>query len=164
MKMRRKFNLFNRQLNQESLNSDTKDSQPTEYSNYKSNEQPPNELAKVYEINTHGKFTVIVRRSFIRLHIRPTTRVYPCFIYDLSSICSSEMFLKSNLSLNYYLRQNRKGKKKKLMHENLKTVVTTNKKSSTFIIQECMCLHSKVHRIVNNLYRYLFYSYDTKSR
>jgi hypothetical protein len=51
---------------------------------HKSKEEYANEISKVYEINTHRKFTVIVRSSFLRLHIHPTTNPNPCYLYDLS--------------------------------------------------------------------------------
>ncbi|CAF4686192.1 unnamed protein product [Rotaria sp. Silwood1] len=100
-----------------------------------------NQLDKIYEINLHGKFTVIVRRSFVRLHVHPTTHVNPCYLYDLSSICDSEMIGKSNLIDNYsYLDENRKEKKRKLIHRKMRKLITHYKKaikenkSSTFFV------------------------------
>ncbi|CAF4580711.1 unnamed protein product [Rotaria sp. Silwood1] len=109
--------------------------------NYKSKEEYTNQLDKIYEINLHGKFTVIVRRSFVRLHVHPTTHVNPCYLYDLSSICDSEMIGKSNLIDNYsYLDENRKEKKRKLIHRKMRKLITQYKKSikenksSTFFV------------------------------
>ncbi|CAF3387886.1 unnamed protein product, partial [Rotaria sp. Silwood2] len=109
--------------------------------NYKSKEEYTNQLDKTYEINLHGKFTVIIRRSFLRLHIRPTTYINPCYLYDLSSMCDSEMVLPSNLIDNLDLDKNRIGKKRKSIHRKMRKLVTKYKKSikenklSTFIVQ-----------------------------
>lgn len=85
------------------------------------------EIAKVYEINTHGKFTVIVRSSFIRLHVYPTTKIKPCY---LSSICDTDMNI--NLPYGYKKRKPWKsfyGKIRKLMKEEI---------TPTLIVHSCM--------------------------
>ncbi|CAF0867904.1 unnamed protein product [Rotaria sordida] len=121
--------------------------------NYKSKDEYKNQLDKIYEINLHGKFTVIVHRSFVRLHIRPTTYINPCYLYDLSSRCDSEMVLHSNLIDNYYLDENRKEKKRKSIHRKMRKLITQYKKSikenktSTFII------HAFTTQKQNNYYK-----------
>ncbi|CAF0831192.1 unnamed protein product [Rotaria sordida] len=121
--------------------------------NYKSKDEYTNQLDKIYEINLHGKFTVIVHRSFVRLHIRPTTYINPCYLYDLSSRCDSEMVLHSNLIDNYYLDENRKEKKRKSIHRKMRKLITQYKKSikenktSTFII------HAFTTQKQNNYYK-----------
>jgi len=111
---------------------------------HKSKEEYSNEIAKVYEINTHGKFTVIVRSSFLRLHVHPTTNINPCYLYDLSPICDSDVFLQSNLNHNDYLDRNRKRNKWKSLYGKIRKLVMKNKKtikdqvSSTFIVYTCM--------------------------
>ncbi|CAF2113924.1 unnamed protein product [Rotaria magnacalcarata] len=116
--------------------ADMKTSEENKYFNSKPNEQYTNELAKVYEINTHGKFTVIVRRSFIRLHIRPTTNINPCYSYDVSSMCDSEVLVQSNRTRNYDWKLNRKGKRRTPMHRSMQILITTVKTSSNFIVHE----------------------------
>ncbi|CAF3449088.1 unnamed protein product [Rotaria sp. Silwood1] len=142
--MKKKFFFNNRQFIQTKSNNDIRGMKMFKQKkslNYKSKEEYTNQLDKIYEINLHGKFTVIVRRSFVRLHVHPTTHVNPCYLYDLSSICDSEMIGKSNLIDNYsYLDENRKEKKRKLIHRKMRKLITHYKKaikenkSSTFFV------------------------------
>ena len=64
------------------------------YLRYKSKANYRNSLAKIYEIDLHGKFTVIVRRLFVPLHVRSTTNIYPCYSTDSSSLCDSAISLR----------------------------------------------------------------------
>ncbi|CAF3209407.1 unnamed protein product [Rotaria socialis] len=126
-----------------------KTSEENKYFNSKPNEQYTNELAKVYEIDTRGKFTVIVRRSFVRMHIRPTTNINPCYSYDVSSMCDSEVLLQSNRTRNYDWKQNRKGKRRTPIHRSMQILITTIKTSSNLIVHESTT-HNPVPIIVQH--------------
>jgi len=145
--MKRKLYFNNKQFIKTNPNNDIRNIETLKQKNFlkdKSKEEYDNELAKVYEINTHGKFTVIVRSSFLRLHIHPTTNTNPCYSYDLSSICDSEVFLQSNLNRNNYLDRDKKRKKWELLYEKLRKLIMKNRESikhdmpSTFIVHTCM--------------------------
>lgn len=81
--MKRKLYFNNEQFVKTNPNNDIRNKQK-KFFKHKSKEEYANEISKVYEINTHRKFTVIVRSSFLRLHIHPTTNPNPCYLYDLS--------------------------------------------------------------------------------
>jgi len=143
--MKRKLYFDNKRFIQTNPNTnnirDIESLEQKKYLRYKSKEGYTNEIAKVYEINTHGKFTIIVRSSFLRLPVHSTTNINPCYSYDLSSKCDSEVFLQSDLNNNHYLVRDRKRKTWKSLHGKL---VMKNKKSvekeesSTFIVHACM--------------------------
>ena len=141
--MKSKLYFGNRRFIQSNSNNDIKTSDQ-KYLRYNLKAKYTNDLAKVYEINTFGKFTVIVRRSFVRLNVHSTTHINPCHLYDLSSSCNSEMYLKSDLDHNYNLNQNRKRNKWESLNRKIRKFAMTNKKSlttnesSTFIVHACM--------------------------
>jgi hypothetical protein len=92
--MTRTLYFKNKQFIQKNPNNDIRDVETLKqkYLRYKDKEEYPNEIAG---INTHG----IVRSSFFRLDIHPTTSVDPCYLYDLPSICH----LEPNLKYKHYL-------------------------------------------------------------
>ncbi len=116
----------NKQFIQPNPNNDIRDIETLEN---KSKKEYANKIVKVYEINTHRKFTVIFRSLFLRLYVPPTTNINLCYLYDLSSICDSKVLLQSNLNNNHYLDRDRKRKKCKLLHEKIRKLIMKNKKS-----------------------------------
>jgi hypothetical protein len=113
--MKRKLHLNSKQFIQTYSNDDIRDIETLK-------EKYRNEIAKVYEINTHGKFTVIIRSSFIRLHVYPTTTMDPCYLFDLSAICDQKQDRKRKTWKSFY------GKVRKLIK---------NEVTSTMIIHSC---------------------------
>lgn len=118
--MRRKLYFNNKQF----INNDIRYIESLGHQKFK--EEYDNDKARVYEINTHGKFTIIVRTSYLRVHVTPRININPCHLYDLSSICES------NLNDNQHLVRERKRKKWKLLHEKLRKLFK-NEITSTFI-------------------------------
>ncbi|CAF1329934.1 unnamed protein product [Adineta steineri] len=143
--MKRKLYFHKKQLIQTNSNNNIK--QPRKYLSYKNN------IAKVYEVNTHGKFTIIIRRSFIQLPIHSTTNMNPCYSYDLLSRCDSKLFLQSNLNNNHYLVRNRKGKTWRSMYEKS----NTETESSTFIVHRSTTQHQNDHKKYSSCNFYIVY-------
>jgi hypothetical protein len=135
--MKRKLYFDNKRFIQTNSNNnnirDIESLEQKKYLRYKSKEGYTNEIAKVYEINTHGKFTIIVRSSFLRLPVHSTTNINPCY----SSKCDSEVFLQSDLNNNHYLVRDRKRKKWKSLHGKLVKSIEKGE-SSTVIVHACM--------------------------
>jgi hypothetical protein len=144
--MNRKLHFNNKPFIQTYSNNDIRDIETLKqkYLRYRSKEKHRNEIAKVYEINTHGKFTVIVRSSFIRLHVYPTTTINPCYLLDLSSLCNSEMSVQSNLNLEHDRVRERKRKTWKSFYGK----VIKNEVISTLIIDSCMINYAVVDKQV----------------
>jgi hypothetical protein len=86
------------------------------YVDYPSKEDDPNEISKVYHINTYGRFTVIVR---LRLH--PTTKSYACYACDSNNAFRSPVDGSVDAS--------RKRKQWRMMNERTNQFIIANRKS-----------------------------------
>lgn len=120
IEMKRKFYVMNDQFIPRHINGMTdRDMWQRIYPKYQSKENFQDGLAKVYQIHAHGKFTVIVRSSFIRLHVHPTTSIIPCYRLYFPSICGSYRSISRNDDLSYDRKRE-------------------NTVTQTFIVHSCM--------------------------
>ena len=92
-----------------------------EYLQYPPKEDDLNEISKVYHINTYGRFTVIVRSSFVRLRLRPTTKSHVCYSCDSNNVFRSPMHGSFDGS--------RKRKQRIMMNDRTKQFIIANRKS-----------------------------------
>ena len=107
------------------------------YSKYQPRENFRHGIAKVYQIHAHGKFTVIVRSSFIRLHIHPTTPMNPCYRSHFSSICGSDMSVPVNTGISYDRKRERIGKPLNSFYQKVRQMIK-DEVTSTVIVHSCI--------------------------
>ena len=107
-------------------------------SKHQSRQNFRNGIAKVYQIHAHGKFTVIVRSSYIRLHYtHPTTPMNPCYRFHFSSICSSVMGAPARTDFSYDRKRERTGKSWNSFYQKVRQMVKTEV-TPTLIVHSCM--------------------------
>ena len=110
-----------------------------EYLQYPSKEDDLNEISKVYHINTYGRFTVIVRSSFVRLRLHPTTKSHACYSCDSNNAFRSPVHGSFDAS--------RRRKQWIMMNERTKQFIVANRKSLAQRSPPTTVIYSRMLRV-----------------
>ena len=138
IEMKRKFYVMNNQFMPKHADDMTgRNMWQRIYPKYQPKENFRDGIAKVYQIHAHAKFTVIVRSSFIRLHVHPTTSIIPCYRSYFSSICGSYRRIPSNSDLSYDRKRERTVKPRNYLYQKVRPRIN-DEVTPTLIVHSCM--------------------------